>query len=97
MNYYHHVLALGGKNCIMLIHSVAFTASMALGEEVLGEARGKVAGLRALGQGKIEVSLQDKGMLLGGSEMEDVTTNLLVSNETKWYSIWSREFNSYVY
>lgn len=45
---------------------------MALGE-VLGEARGKVAGLRALGDGIIEVSLQGKGTLLG-SEMEDVTT-----------------------
>jgi hypothetical protein len=45
---------------------------MALGE-VLGEARGKVAALRALGDGKIEVSLQGKGTLLG-SEIEDVTT-----------------------
>jgi hypothetical protein len=45
---------------------------MALGE-VLGEARGKVAGLRALGDGIIEVSLQGKGTLLG-SEMEDITT-----------------------
>jgi hypothetical protein len=45
---------------------------MALGE-VLGEAHGKVAGLRALGDGKIEVSLQGKGTLLG-SEIEDVTT-----------------------
>ncbi|HEU0143396.1 MAG TPA: hypothetical protein VFQ47_01305 [Nitrososphaera sp.] len=45
---------------------------MALGE-MLGEARGKVAVLRALGDGIIEVSLQGKGTLLG-SEMEDVTT-----------------------
>jgi hypothetical protein len=45
---------------------------MTLGE-VLGEAHGKVAGLRALGDGIIEVSLQGKGTLLG-SEMEDVTT-----------------------
>jgi hypothetical protein len=45
---------------------------MALGE-VLGEARGKVAGLRALDDGKVEVSLQGKGMILG-SEMQDVTT-----------------------
>ena len=56
----------------MLIYSVAISTSMALGE-VLGEARGKVAGLRALGDGIIEVSLQGKGTLLG-SEMEDVTT-----------------------
>jgi hypothetical protein len=45
---------------------------MALGE-VLGEARGKVAGLKALGDGKIEVSLQGRGKLLG-SDMEDVVT-----------------------
>src|SRR5919108_3861074 len=45
---------------------------MALGE-VLGEARGKVAGLKALGDGKIEVSLQGKGKLLG-SDMDDVVT-----------------------
>ena len=45
---------------------------MALGE-MLGEARGKVVVLRALGDGVIEVSLQGKGTLLG-SEMEDVTT-----------------------
>jgi hypothetical protein len=45
---------------------------MALGE-LLGEAHGKVAGLRALGDGIIEVSLQGKGTLLG-SEIEDVTT-----------------------
>ena len=56
----------------MLIYSVAISTSMALGE-VLGEARGKVAGLRALGDGIIEVSPQGKGTLLG-SEMEDVTT-----------------------
>jgi hypothetical protein len=71
--HYYHTLALGRKkNCIMLIYSIAITASMALGE-VLGEARGKVAGLRALGDGIIEVSLQGKGTLLG-SEIEDVTT-----------------------
>lgn len=45
---------------------------MALGE-LLGEASGKVAGLRALGHGKIEVSLQGKGTFLG-TEIEDVTT-----------------------
>jgi hypothetical protein len=45
---------------------------MALGE-VLGEARGKVAGLKALGDGKIEVSLQGKGKLLG-SDIQDVVT-----------------------
>ncbi|HEY1248230.1 MAG TPA: hypothetical protein VGE97_04515 [Nitrososphaera sp.] len=45
---------------------------MALGE-LLGEASGKVAGLRALGEGKIEVSLQGKGKFLG-TEIEDVTT-----------------------
>jgi hypothetical protein len=56
----------------MLIYSVSIRASMALGE-LLGEARGKVAALRALGEGIIEVSLQGKGTLLG-SEMEDVTT-----------------------
>jgi hypothetical protein len=45
---------------------------MALGE-MLGEASGKVAGLRALGHGKIEVSLQGKGTFLD-TEIEDVTT-----------------------
>jgi hypothetical protein len=45
---------------------------MALGE-VLGEARGKVAGLRVLDDGKIEVSLQGSGKLVG-SDMEDVVT-----------------------
>lgn len=47
-------------------------ASMALGE-MLGEASGKVAGLRAVGDGKVEVSIQGKGVMLG-SEIEDVTT-----------------------
>ena len=56
----------------MLIHSAEENTSMALGE-VLGEARGKVAGLKALGDGKIEVSLQGKGKLLG-SDMDDVVT-----------------------
>jgi hypothetical protein len=70
--HHYRILALGCKNCIMLIYSVAISTSMPLGE-VLGEARGKVAGLRALGDGIIEVSLQGKGTLLG-SEMEDVTT-----------------------
>ena len=46
---------------------------MALGE-VLAEARGNVAGLKALGNGKkIEVSLQGKGHL-SGSDMDDVVT-----------------------
>ena len=45
---------------------------MALGE-VLAEASGKVAGLRALENGKIEVSLQGTGKLLG-SDMADVTS-----------------------
>jgi hypothetical protein len=45
---------------------------MALGE-VLGEARGKVTGLKALGDGKIEVSLQGTGKLLG-SDITDVVT-----------------------
>ena len=45
---------------------------MALGE-VLGEACGKVAVLRALGNSKIEVSLQGKGQLFG-SDMDDVAT-----------------------
>jgi hypothetical protein len=60
------------KNYIKLIYSVEGSASMALGE-VLGEARGKVAGLKALGNGKIEVSLQGKGQLLV-SDMDDVVT-----------------------
>ena len=42
------------KNYIKLIYSIEESASMALGE-VFGEARGKVAGLKALGNGKIEV------------------------------------------
>src|ERR671912_1522954 len=45
---------------------------MALGE-VLGETHGKVARLKALGNGKIEVSLQGKGQLLG-FDMDDVMT-----------------------
>ena len=45
---------------------------MALGE-VLAEARGKVAGLKALGNGKIEVTLQEKSQL-SGSDMDDVLT-----------------------
>ena len=45
---------------------------MALGE-VLAEARGKAAGLKVLGIGKIEVSLLGKGRL-SGSEMDDVVT-----------------------
>jgi hypothetical protein len=56
----------------MLIYTIYSSGSMALGE-LLGEVRGKVAGLRALGDGIIEVSLQGKGTLLG-SEIEDVTT-----------------------
>jgi hypothetical protein len=57
---------------------------MALGE-VLGEARGKVAGLKALGNSKIEVSLQGKGQLLG-SEMDDVVTfwSVMRSNGTAY-------------
>src|SRR5438093_13100562 len=45
---------------------------MALGE-ILGEARGKVAGLRALGEGKIEITLQGSGKLLG-SDISDMVT-----------------------
>jgi hypothetical protein len=60
------------KNYIKLIYSIEESASMALGE-VLGEARGKVAGLKALGNGKIEVSLQGKDQL-SGSYMDDVRT-----------------------
>jgi hypothetical protein len=56
----------------MLIYTIYSSGSMALGE-LLGEVRGKVVGLRALGDGIIEVSLQGKGTLLG-SEIEDVTT-----------------------
>lgn len=37
---------------------------MALGE-VLGEARGKIAGLRALENGRIEITLQGVGNILG--------------------------------
>jgi hypothetical protein len=67
------MLALGCKKLHnAFIYTIAVNGSMALGE-VLGEARGKVAGLRALGDGKIEVSLQGKGTFLG-SEIEDVTT-----------------------
>jgi hypothetical protein len=45
---------------------------MALGETI-GEARGKVAGLRALEDGRIEVTLQGKGKLLG-DDIGDVTS-----------------------
>jgi hypothetical protein len=65
-------LAFTSNNYIMLIYTAEESTSMALGE-VLGEARGKVAGLKALGNGKIEVSLQGKGQLLG-SDMDDVVT-----------------------
>jgi hypothetical protein len=60
------------KNYIKLIYGIEESASMAP-SEVLGEARGKVAGLKALGNGKIEVSLQGKGQL-SGSDMDDVVT-----------------------
>ncbi len=60
------------KNYINLIYSIKESASMAL-SEVLEEARGKVAGLKALVNGKIEVSLQGKGQL-SGSDMDDVVT-----------------------
>jgi hypothetical protein len=45
---------------------------MVLGE-VIGEARGKVAGLRALENGRIEITLQGVGKILG-SDMADVTS-----------------------
>jgi hypothetical protein len=45
---------------------------MAIGE-VVGEARGKVAGLRALENGKIEVTLQGTGKILG-VDIGDVTS-----------------------
>jgi hypothetical protein len=72
------------KNYIKLIYSVEESASMALGD-VLGEARGKVAGLKALGNGKIEVSLQGKGQLLG-SDMDDVVTfwSVMRPNDTAY-------------
>jgi hypothetical protein len=46
--------------------------SMALGE-IVAEARGKVISLRVLPDGKVEVSLQGSGRLLG-SEITDITT-----------------------
>jgi hypothetical protein len=60
------------RNYIKLIYSIEESASMALGE-VLAEARGKVAGLKALGNGKIEVSPQGKCQL-SGSDMDEVVT-----------------------
>jgi hypothetical protein len=45
---------------------------MALGD-LLGEARGKVSGMRVLEDGKIEVSIQGTGKMLG-SEIQDVVT-----------------------
>ena len=45
---------------------------MALGQ-ILGEARGKVSGLRVLADGKIEVSIQGAGKMLA-SEIQDVVT-----------------------
>jgi hypothetical protein len=45
---------------------------MALGE-IVAEARGKVANLRVVPDGKVEVSLQGSGKLLG-SEAIDITT-----------------------
>lgn len=56
----------------MLIYSEEISTSTAVGE-VLGEAHGKIARLKALGNGNIEVSLQGKGQLLG-SDMDDVVT-----------------------
>ena len=72
--HHYRMLALvkAVKNCIMLIYSVAISTSMTLGQCWRGRCQ-TVAGLRALGDGIIEVSLQGKGTLLG-SEMEDVTT-----------------------
>src|SRR6266540_750012 len=46
--------------------------SMALGE-IVAELHGKVASLRAVPDGKVEVSLQGSGKLLG-SEVTDITT-----------------------
>jgi hypothetical protein len=60
------------KIYINLIYSVSESASMELGG-VLGEACGKVAGLKPIGDGKIEVSLQGKDKLLG-SYMDDIGT-----------------------
>jgi hypothetical protein len=45
---------------------------MALGE-VLGEARGKIASMKVLPDGKVEVSVQGRGNLLG-SEITDIVT-----------------------
>jgi hypothetical protein len=60
------------KNYINLIYSVSESASMELGG-VLGEACGKVACLKPIGDGKIEVSLQGKDKLLG-SYVDDIGT-----------------------
>jgi hypothetical protein len=60
------------KKYINLIYSVSESASMELGG-VLGEACGKVAGLKPVGDGKIEVSLQGKDKLLG-SYVDDIGT-----------------------
>jgi len=46
---------------------------MALGEE-LGEGRGKITTLRVLSDGKIEVSQQGTGKLLGSEIISDVAT-----------------------
>lgn len=45
---------------------------MALGE-LVGEAKGKIASLRALENGRIEINLQGSGKLLG-SDISDITT-----------------------
>jgi hypothetical protein len=57
---------------------------MALGE-IVAEVRGKVTNLRALPDGKVEVSLQGSGKLLG-REITDITTfsSVMRSNGTAY-------------
>jgi hypothetical protein len=60
---------------------------MALGE-VLGEARGKVAGLKALGNSNIEVSLPGKGQILSSDMVYVVTfSSVMRPNSTVLYLI----------
>lgn len=67
---------------------------MALGE-VLGEARGKIAGLRALENGRIEITLQGAGKILG-SDMADVTSfwSEMRSNGTAYGEGYSMQMGS---
>lgn len=67
-----------------------FTASISLGE-ILGDVSRKVAGLRALDDGKVEVLLQGKGILLG-YEIEGIPTFWSVMIEMEQHIVKGFQF-----